>query len=96
MDGEIRYNFPMLLGAADSCASQVKHMTSELDGLKQRLQPMLSTWDGDARQAYYTRQSQWESAASDLRDLLGRIERALRESATKMQQREAANKSKFE
>jgi len=93
---EIRYNFPVLLSAADSCASNVKRLSGDLDGLKQRLQPLLSTWDGDAKQAYYTRQSQWESAANDLRDLLGQIERALRASAEKMQSREAANKTKFE
>lgn len=93
---EIRYNFPILLAAADSCNDKVKYLTSELDNLKQRLQPMLSTWDGEARAAYFARQSQWESAANDLRDLLGRIEKALRESAVRMKAREDANKAKFE
>lgn len=93
---EIRYNFPVLNGAADNCATQAKNLTSELDSLKQGLQPMLSTWDGDARTAYYQRQSEWDAAANDLRDLLTRIEKALRESAMKMQARESANKAKFE
>jgi WXG100 family type VII secretion target len=93
---EIRYNFPQLLSAADDCNSAVKNMTGELDTLKQGLQPLLSTWDGDARTAYYQRQTEWDSAASDLRDLLTRIEKALRESAQKMQAREKANKAKFE
>ena len=70
---EIRYNFPMLNQAADNCGASSRNMTSELDGLKRGLQPMLATWEGDAQAAYYARQAEWESAANDLRDLLGRI-----------------------
>ncbi|GIJ79980.1 WXG100 family type VII secretion target [Micromonospora phaseoli] len=92
---EIRYNFAGLNAAADSCGGAVKNLTGELDGLKSGIAPLLATWDGDAREAYFRRQADWESAANDLRDLLGRIERALRESAAKMQAREAANRAKF-
>ncbi|MEV2241789.1 WXG100 family type VII secretion target [Micromonospora sp. NPDC049891] len=92
---EIRYNFAGLNAAADSCNGAVRNMTGELDGLKSGIAPLLATWDGDAKEAYFQRQSEWESAANDLRDLLGRIEKALRESAAKMQAREAANRAKF-
>ncbi|MEV6812277.1 WXG100 family type VII secretion target [Micromonospora sp. NPDC051296] len=92
---EIRYNFAGLNAAADSCSGAVRNMTGELDGLKSGIAPLLATWDGEAREAYFRRQTEWESAANDLRDLLGRIERALRESASKMQAREAANRAKF-
>ncbi|RIV34355.1 WXG100 family type VII secretion target [Micromonospora radicis] len=92
---EIRYNFAGLNAAADSCGSSSRNMTSELEGLKTGIAPLLATWDGDAREAYFQRQREWESAANDLRDLLGRIERALRESAAKMQARESANRAKF-
>lgn len=92
---EIRYNFGALNAAADSCGGAVKNLTGELEGLKTGIAPLLATWDGEAREAYFRRQSDWESAANDLRDLLGRIEKALRESAAKMQAREAANRAKF-
>ncbi|GAB3855340.1 hypothetical protein GCM10029963_49980 [Micromonospora andamanensis] len=92
---EIRYNFAGLNAAADSCNGAVRNMTGELDGLKSGIAPLLATWDGDAKEAYFQRQNEWESAANDLRDLLGRIEKALRESAAKMQAREAANRAKF-
>ncbi|MGW4497958.1 WXG100 family type VII secretion target [Micromonospora sp. NPDC004336] len=92
---EIRYNFGALNAAADSCGGAMRNLTGELDGLKSGIAPLLATWDGDAREAYFRRQNDWESAANDLRDLLGRIEKALRESAAKMQAREAANRAKF-
>ncbi|MBQ1027735.1 WXG100 family type VII secretion target [Micromonospora sp. C95] len=92
---EIRYNFAGLNAAADSCNGAVRNLTGELDGLKSGIAPLLATWDGDAREAYFQRQNEWESAANDLRDLLSRIEKALRESAGKMQAREAANRAKF-
>jgi len=93
---EIRYDFHQLNAAADNVSGAVKNLNGELDGLKQSLSPMMSTWDGDAKAAYHKRQTDWDNAANDLRDLLGRIEKALRESAAKMQAREAANKGKFE
>ncbi|MFI7648971.1 WXG100 family type VII secretion target [Micromonospora sp. NPDC049460] len=92
---EIRYNFGALNAAADSCGGAMRNLTGELDGLKSGIAPLLATWDGDAREAYFRRQNDWEAAANDLRDLLGRIEKALRESAVKMQAREAANRAKF-
>ncbi|GAB2931656.1 hypothetical protein GCM10027280_19200 [Micromonospora polyrhachis] len=93
---EIRYNFPALQAAADNCGNASKNLNGELEGLKQGIQPLLTTWEGDAQTEYYRRQNDWEAAANDLRDLLGRIEKALRESAIKMQQRENANKAKFQ
>ncbi len=92
---EIKYNFPLLNHAADQCGMGTKNLTGELDDLKRNIQPMLASWDGDAQAAYHARQTEWETAANDLRDLLGKIERALRESAIKMQQREHSNKAKF-
>ncbi|MEU4680155.1 WXG100 family type VII secretion target [Micromonospora sp. NPDC023737] len=92
---EIRYNFGALNAAADSCGGAVKNLNGELEGLKSGIAPLLATWDGEARDAYGQRQAEWEAAATDLRDLLGRIEKALRESAAKMQAREAANRGKF-
>lgn len=92
---EIKYNFSALLNAADRCSSAVKNMTAELDDLKTGLQPMISQWEGDAQAAYLTRQAQWDSAAGDIKTLLTGIEKALRESAAKMQAREAANAAKF-
>ncbi|MGW0434915.1 WXG100 family type VII secretion target [Micromonospora sp. NPDC003197] len=93
---EIRYNFPALQMAADNCAGASKNLNGELEGLKQGIQPLLASWEGEAQAEYYRRQNDWEAAANDLRSLLDRIEKALRESAIKMQQRESANKAKFQ
>lgn len=93
---ELKYNFPALLAAADNCSSSVKNMTAELDGLQRGLQPLIASWEGDAQASYLARQAQWTSASNDLKTLLTGIEKALRESAAKMQAREAANKAKFE
>ncbi|MFV2088612.1 WXG100 family type VII secretion target [Micromonospora sp. LOL_021] len=93
---DIRYDFAALNNAADNCGTAAKNMIQELDGLKTGIQPLVATWEGDAQTAYLTRQAEWESAANDLKDLLNRIEKALREAALRMQAREAANRAKFE
>lgn len=93
---EIKYNFPALLQAADDCKSAVGNLNSELTTLEGNIKNLVATWEGDAQAAYHTRQTEWKSAADDLSLLLGKIEKALRESAMKMQERERANKAKFQ
>lgn len=93
--GEIVVNFAALRAAAEDIRSTVAGMNSELDNLKQGLQPLLSTWDGEAQQAYHARQAQWDSAASDLNTLLSQIQTAVSRSAEIMEARERANMARF-
>lgn len=95
MSQEIVVNFAALRAAAEDIRSTVGKMNSELDGLKQGLQPMLATWGGEAQEAYYARQRQWDSAASDLNTLLTQIQNAVSRSADIMDARERANQARF-
>jgi len=95
MSNEIVVNFVTLMKASDDIVRSVKTMDSQLDGLKRGIQPMIATWDGEAQQAYYARQQQWESAATDLKTLLGQIQAAVVKSAEIMMAREKANASRF-
>lgn len=94
--GDIIVNFGMLRSAAEDIRSTVSTMNRELDDLKQSLQPMLATWDGEAQQAYHVRQAQWDAAATDLNTLLSQIQNAVTRSAEIMEARERGNLARFE
>lgn len=95
MSTEIVVQFAQLHSAATDCRTTANTMTSQLDGLKQQIAPMVATWEGDAQAAYGARQAEWDAAAADLRDLLARIANACDASADIMMAREQANANKF-
>jgi WXG100 family type VII secretion target len=87
--------FPALMKAADDIGKAIKNMNTELHDLEKGIQPLLQSWDGDAKEAYYSRQQEWNSASKDLEQLLNEIKGAVTRSAEIMQAREHANKQKF-
>ena len=95
-DGDLVVNFAALRAAAEDIGSTVTTMNSTLDGLKQSLQPLVSTWEGEAQTAYGTKQAQWDSAAADINTLLTGIQGAVQRSAEAMEARERGNMQRFE
>jgi WXG100 family type VII secretion target len=93
--GNLVVNFAVLQAAAEDIRTTVDAMNSELDALKQGLQPIVATWDGDAKNAYANRQAQWDQAAADLNTLLSNIQQAVLRSAEIMAAREQANMQRF-
>jgi early secretory antigenic target protein ESAT-6 len=93
--GNLVVNFAVLQSAAEDIRMTVDTMNSELDALKQALQPIVATWDGDAKNAYAARQAEWDRAANDLNTLLSSIQQAVLRSAEIMAAREQANMQRF-
>ena len=92
---EIVVKFSALSKASEDISKAIASLNSELDGLEKGIQPLLSTWDGTARDAYFQRQQEWSSASQDLTQLLTQIKGAVVKSAEIMQAREQANQRKF-
>jgi early secretory antigenic target protein ESAT-6 len=95
MSGEIIVRFSALSKAAEDINKAITNMQSELDGLEKGIQPLLATWDGQAKEEYHTRQREWSSASADLTQLLTQIKAGVTKSAEIMQAREASNARKF-
>lgn len=92
---EIAVNFASLTKAAEDITSAVGKMTAELDGLERGVQPLLATWDGDAKGAYLVRKREWDTASADLTQLLTGIKGAVLKSAEIMAAREKQNANMF-
>ncbi|AZA14273.1 WXG100 family type VII secretion target [Corynebacterium choanae] len=73
MDSMIRYQFGAIEQAAADITSTTGRINSTLDSLKQGLQPMVATWEGESAAAYNQAQQQWDQAAAELNRVLGTI-----------------------
>lgn len=88
-------NFAALTQASADIQSAVNTMRQTIDDLEQSAAPMVSTWEGDARQAYDQRQNTWRQAANDLNQILTEVKRALEESAQEYSRTEKTNAALF-
>ena len=76
-DGSIQVTFSSLSTAAADCGSTAGQMNQQLDDLKSYLTPLVSSWTGDAAEAYRNLEKQWERSAADLTSVLNQIQKAL-------------------
>jgi early secretory antigenic target protein ESAT-6 len=72
-DGSIKVDYATIHGAADDCSSTVKQLGSQFDQLKSDLNPLITTWEGDAKDAYLNAQKQWDDKFADLSQLLAQV-----------------------
>lgn len=96
MADQLVVDFAAMQQAAADIQSAINKLTSDLDQLNSDAQPLVSTWSGDAQQAYFQRQTMWTNAANDLTQLLRDIQRALVDSTNDYQATEKANTNLFQ
>ena len=95
MSDILRVEFGALQHASDSITTATRALQSQLDQLERDAAPLVSTWQGDAQQAYHQRQTRWREAAEHLSVMLRDIKRALDESAADYVRTESRNTSLF-
>jgi WXG100 family type VII secretion target len=69
LDG-LRVDHAALEAAADDLSSAVARIDGRLAMLDQDLQPLRSSWEGSAQQAYLQAKARWDVAIGEMRDLL--------------------------
>jgi early secretory antigenic target protein ESAT-6 len=89
-------NFAALQHASGEIQNALGRLHSTLGELERDAQPLVSTWDGSAKQAYAQRQAGWRRAAEDLSVMLANIKSALDESAADYLHTEQRNTRLFE
>jgi 6 kDa early secretory antigenic target len=95
-DGRLVINFGSLAQAAQDIGNAMSTMESQISDCEQSAQPLVSTWEGAAQEAYGIRQQKWRQAAGDLSQMLRDIQAALQDSATNFQSAEDRNRALFE
>jgi WXG100 family type VII secretion target len=89
-------NFAALQKASADIQGALNTLHSQLAELERDAAPLVAGWDGEARQAYDTRQARWQRAATELAGILRNIKRALDESAADYQHTEKRNTGLFQ
>jgi WXG100 family type VII secretion target len=95
-NGVLVVSFPALQQASADIQKALSTLDSQLGQLERDAAPLVSSWDGDAKQAYEQRQSRWRSASQDLQAMLRDIKAAVDESAADYQSTERKNTNLFQ
>ncbi|MFI7589853.1 WXG100 family type VII secretion target [Spongisporangium articulatum] len=91
--GEIKVNFGSLSSGAAGIGASYQALQSTLDGLESQLAPMVSTWTGDAQQAYYAQKTKWEQASAAMATILAQMGQAVDQAGSNYQQAETSNRN---
>lgn len=62
----IQVNFAQLGQASDDLRATSHKIEGELDQLEQMLQPLVNTWQGEAKDAYFAAKAEWDKAAAEM------------------------------
>jgi early secretory antigenic target protein ESAT-6 len=92
---EIKVTFGSLEAAGGNITSAAGKVSSSLDDLKRYLQPLVSTWQGQAHETYQTLQAKWDSAAADLQQVLHSIGVAVHSANEAYRAGEQSNTARF-
>ncbi|MFC6018657.1 WXG100 family type VII secretion target [Plantactinospora solaniradicis] len=95
-DGLLVVQFPALQQASADIQKALNTLDSQLDQLEQDAAPLVSTWEGEAKEAYAVRQARWRQASMDLQNMLRDIKMALDESAADYLSTEKKNTGLFQ
>jgi 6 kDa early secretory antigenic target len=94
-DGRLLVQFGALQNASGHISKAVSTLHSKLADLESAAGPLVSAWDGSAKEAYAQRQATWRSAAQDITEILQRIKSALDESEQQYAATERSNTNLF-
>ncbi|HTK65233.1 MAG TPA: WXG100 family type VII secretion target [Pseudonocardia sp.] len=76
-DGAIKVSYQIIDQAGEDCKNAGNQIEQLFDQLQSQLQPLISTWEGDAMDAWHQRQNEWNRALDEMKSLLARIATAL-------------------
>jgi early secretory antigenic target protein ESAT-6 len=79
LDG-IRVNHAGLDTAAADLMQGVKNIDDRLNRLESELAPLRSDWDGQAQQAYHAAKAKWDTAITEMRNILQETSAAVSQS----------------
>ncbi|MBZ8176759.1 WXG100 family type VII secretion target [Corynebacterium poyangense] len=81
---QIKYQFGAIEGAAADISATSGRINQLLADLKSHIQPMVSSWEGEAATAYQAAQNQWDRAAEELNHVLATISRTVSQGNERM------------
>jgi WXG100 family type VII secretion target len=91
----MKVNFGAMAAGIGDLEKAIGELDAKLADLDRQARPLVATWNGDAQQAYVTRQQGWTKSATELKTVLGQIKNAMSTSLTNYQTTENSVKNSF-
>ncbi|MET9228746.1 WXG100 family type VII secretion target [Lentzea sp. NPDC003310] len=91
----IKVGFAALADASSQISSAHNKISGELEALEGRVKAMMAGYDGESSEAYHAAQVQWDTAASDLAQVLSSIGVAVQQAGEAYQEGERKNASRW-
>lgn len=92
---EIKVNFGEIAAASQSINSTSNMLDGLLSDLKSNLAPIGASYTGAASEAWQAKQREWDTAYSDLRQVLSSIAAAVGQAGENYQATENANRNRW-
>jgi WXG100 family type VII secretion target len=90
---EVRVDFGALGGGAAGIMSTYRSLQGTLDSLEAQLAPMVSSWTGDAREAYFQQKRKWDEASAAMAAILQQMGQAVDTAHGNYQAAESSNRN---
>jgi early secretory antigenic target protein ESAT-6 len=89
--GDIKVSFGAVSNLASAIDGQVRQIETQLEDLRNSINKLASEWTGGAQDAFRNVQTNWNSSADDLTQVLNRIATAVHTAHDQYQQTESKN-----
>lgn len=90
---EVRVDFGALGSGAAGILSTYRSLEGTLQNLESQLAPMVSTWTGDAREAYFVQKKKWDDASAAMAVILQQMGQAVDQANSNYQAAETSNRN---
>ncbi|URM89405.1 WXG100 family type VII secretion target [Streptomyces sp. MRC013] len=94
-DGTMIVTYSSLQEAAGNIEKQAERLNTSLEAIQAKIASISDLWEGEAREAYKTAQTDWDRRAMEIHKALNQIARAVREAAPAYQQGDKKAASNF-
>jgi WXG100 family type VII secretion target len=93
MDGETHVKFEALSSGATGILGTYRNLQSTLENLESQLAPMVSSWTGDAREAYFQQKKKWDEASQAMAVILQQMGKSVEQAHANYQSAETSNRN---
>lgn len=90
---EVRVDFGALGTGAAGIQATYRSLDGTLQNLESQLAPMVTSWTGDAREAYFVQKKKWEDASAAMALILQQMGQAVDQANTNYQAAETSNRN---
>jgi WXG100 family type VII secretion target len=90
---EVRVDFGSLSAGSEQIMATYRQLQSTLETLEAELTPMVTSWDGEAREAYFAQKAKWEQASAAMAQILMQMGRAVSDAHANYSAAEKSNTS---